>query len=351
MKLKTKQLISALSDCARAARLRPELPAFTGLKIAPDKQGIRLVKYCGSIVIERLIECEGGIDPVCVDYRKFSSVLDAFAKNEETELLTGYGVLCVKAGKSVIRFKSLPEDTVPEILHESAIEQSVSASDLSEGMKAAAFCVDTHATGSPRESVFVNCSEKCLDVVSFDGLRLAVFRRLVLSGKVSYMVPSSSAPSMALELAVDGAKIRSSDRLIEIYHKSGRGLFLMNEGKFINYNPMLEKHAGVTQITVDRDLMMGSVRKIEAIKAADCKTSVETLNGSLRLCSVGSDDDCLDEIPFDGSAEVSSIVTTRFLSEALNHMPAKFGMMDKEGSLYLSSGDLTCAIMARIKNG
>jgi DNA polymerase-3 subunit beta len=291
-------LIDALSTAGRAVTGRGgALPVLSGVRVDIADGRLRVVGSDLDLTIRTEVEVaagEGG-----------STVLPSRLINEIMRSLDPGAVdieidgeeARISAGRSQFTVRTLPVDDFPHLPEPSGEEVSVSAADLSAGLRQVVMAASGDDARPILTGVLLTAEEGGLRLVATDSYRLAV-RDLpdatVLGEGQKVLVPSRALGELirVLGQATD-VKVRLGERDVTFDVDPGNGASVqlntrLIEGEFPNYRQLIPA-SYPNELTVDREVFLDAVRRVKLMAREATPLRLTQREGSLELMAVTQD--------------------------------------------------------------
>lgn len=347
MKIKTKLLEAALSDCAMTNRIRTTLPALYCCRISASDGVLHVESTSLDCWIKRHAECDGDLESVCVNHKALSSLVAA-DNSEEIELGVKNKRLEIK-GRSRAALTTWPSTELPAF-PEQGKPIAVNTSDLADGIDAVSW-VGPMKKGDDRcQDMVVKLKPKMLECGSFGGVICGVFQRPLICGTAEFYFPCAQADAIVSQLRAKESELYLSDKYVSVKSERGTTSVLLVEKLGYDYSPLFSMITG-------KDVALNTETVRYATECCNVIYGQSSVSPVLRFefdgttvtyrASTKNGDTFEHSEPSNGEA-CSFLLATELLSPALRELdslPVKLSVA--ESGVLFRAGDTTLMIGKR----
>lgn len=239
MKIKTKDLSTALSFVGRAATKRTTMPILNCIRINSNDRVAIHASDGDRYIVEKFDAIEpGSPEPFCVPFRLISEFVK-FAGEEMTMERKGERLMC-KSGKAIAHLPIMPHEEFPSPPKADGKAIGVNSQDLAEGIGAVSWVSEEFGKDIDIKdgSVHVVITPNRILCETCDRRTLAQFSRASISAACEFLMPKVFAEDLREFLGRPESLLRVSESIVSVDHASGSYSAKASEGGFYETNRM-----------------------------------------------------------------------------------------------------------------
>ena len=288
-------LLEALATAGHAVTGRGgALPVLSGLRIEVEGTRLTVVGSDLDLTIRTSVEISNGEGGVAVlPSRLVNEIIRSLDEGAVDVDVNGEQARIV-AGRSQFAVRTLPADDFPHLPEPSGDEVSVSASELSSGLKQVVMAASADDARPILTGVLMTAEKGGLRLVATDSYRLAVRdlpEATVLGEGQKVLVPSRALAELVKVLGPSSkVMVRLGERDVTFDVDSGEGTSVqlmtrLIEGEFPNYRQLIPDSYPNT-LTVERERLLDAVRRVKLMAREATPLRLTQRDDSLELMAV-----------------------------------------------------------------
>lgn len=336
-----------LSECARAIKGRTPSPILSCVQLGTFKGTLIARATNTNVWVERVADCDGELEPCCVNHGLLSRLLE-LSTSEFVTLALGKR-LEVK-GDSTSNINILAAEEFPRWPDMPAEPLAVNTADLADGMEAVSWATIDERAGRPAlENTCINLTPKMMECIGFMGNMFAMFARPAIGVEKEFRVHSDFTPALVAALRQPESNLLVSDNFAMCAHKFGRTAVKLSDLQFVTgWRPFFERYAELPFARVDINAMKAACARAMSMWSKDYSPGIRIAweNDTLTLESNGDVGDYKQVVTLgDDVGDGAVYLNASYLHQALSKMSGdKIRFTPDNERSFWRCGDLTVVI-------
>lgn len=326
MKVRVKPFWSALTYVGQAIKDSAPLPVLSHVRLVAEGGTLTMTATGLDIWIQNQVECDGDLEPICVQHSALSAILK-LTTEELAEIELSKDKLVVKLGKSVFRLNTLDAGEFPS---DPKVGPSIAApaSALSAGLRAVAWAIAKPGQKRPAlENVVLDLNAKRVRCFAGNGYSLASFREECICADEVLTVPGIHAIKIADTLMSEGAFLWASPNYIGVETKHSTIAVKRSEEKVPALDCIIEEmEKPVSNALLSLSDLKAACAKaslLDSTKDGIARIKICIAPGLVEFSGTGNIGDFQDSFEWTGDYSGTIKLNSEYLSSALRHFKAE----------------------------